>query len=600
MASGFGTSKGNARRVRLPRLLVLVVGMAFICCRAPRLTAQSSSAAVEQPDRLRGTVVNRLTQEPIGRALVFSPDNRFAAMTDDRGRFEFTFAPVERQQTGGSSGGSNFQAQPTFPTAQMLPPGTDRPGQLMARKNGFLPLPGHETVLVRPEQQELTISMVPEARVIGHVILPGADGSDSMQVELYRRQVREGREHWESAGTAMSRADGEFRFADLSAGSYKLFTHELLDRDPLTFNPRGPLFGYPPIYYPAAADFATSAVIRLSPGETFQASLSPTKREYYPVKLGIANGGPGLQEQIQVWPQGNEGPGYSLGYDFRDGSIQGMLPNGTYTLEVSTYGPNAMSGGSNITVAGAALTGPVVTLVPASSIAVSVREQFQRTPAASTVTVGDASGQMFTASARRPNYLQVTLMPEGFGQKQDVSLRPPLGPEDDSLVLENVAPGRYHVRVDTSIGFVSSTTSGETDLQRHLLVVGPGAAPPQIEVTVRDDGAEVQGTIEGIKNDEDRGAEFFTPGQAQANVYFVPMSGSGGQLKEAWVSVGGKFQAEQLPPGTYRVLAFDRQQQDLEYASDEAMRQFDSKAQVISVVPGQKVQLRLSLITASE
>jgi hypothetical protein len=48
------------------------------------------------------------------------------------------------------------------------------------------------------------------------------------------------------------------------------------------------------------------------------------------------------------------------------------------------------------------------------------------------------------------------------------------------------------------------------------------------------------------------------------------------------------------------VLAFDRQQQDLEYASDEAMRQFDSKAQVISVVPGQKVQLRLSLITASE
>jgi hypothetical protein len=207
---------------------------------------------------------------------------------------------------------------------------------------------------------------------------------------------------------------------------------------------------------------------------------------------------------------------------------------------------------------------------------------------------------MFTASARRPNYLQVTLVPEGFGQKQDVSLRPPLGPEDDSLVLENVAPGRYHVRVDTSIGFVSSTTSGETDLQRHLLVVGPGAAPPQIEVTVRDDGAEVQGTIEGIKNDEDRGVEFFTPGQAQANVYFVPMSGSGGQLKEAWVSAGGKFQAEQLPPGTYRVLAFDRQQQDLEYASDEAMRQFDSKAQVISVVPGQKVQLRLSLITTSE
>jgi hypothetical protein len=599
MASAFGTSKGSERRVRLPRLLVFVAGI--VCtCGAARLPAQSGSTAVEQPDRLRGTVVNSLTHEPIGRALVFSPDNRFAAMTDDRGRFEFTFAPGERRQTGGVSSGSNFQAQSTFPTAQMPQPGTDRPGQLMARKNGFLPLPGRETVLVRPEQRELTISMMPEARVIGHVILPSADGSDSMQVELYRRQVREGREHWESAGTAMSRADGEFRFADLPAGSYKLFTHELMDRDPLTSDPRGPLFGYPPIYYPAAADFATSAVIRLSPGETFQASLSPTKREYYRVKLGIANGGPGLQEQIQVWPQGNEGPGYSLGYDYRDGSIRGMLPNGTYTLEVSTYGPNAMTGTSNITVAGTALAGPAITLVPSSSIAVRVREEFQRTQGAATMTVGDASGQMFTASARRPNYLQVSLVPaEEFGQKQGVSLRPPVGPEDDSLVLENVAPGRYHVRVDTSIGFVSSTISGETDLQQHLLVVGPGAAPPPIEVTVRDDGAQVEGTIEGIKNDQDRGAEFFPPGQAQGSVYFVPM-GSGGPLKEAWVSAAGKFQAEQLAPGTYRVLAFDRPQQDLEYASDEVMRRFDSKAQVISVVPGQKVQLRLSLIAASE
>jgi len=53
----------------------------------------------------------------------------------------------------------------------------------------------------------------------------------------------------------MSRSDGEFRFAELSAGSYKLLTHELLDRDPLTFNPRGQLFGYPPVYYPAAPDF---------------------------------------------------------------------------------------------------------------------------------------------------------------------------------------------------------------------------------------------------------------------------------------------------------------------------------------------------------
>jgi hypothetical protein len=36
-------------------------------------------------------VINSVTRAPISHALVSSPDNRFATMTDDEGRFEFTF-----------------------------------------------------------------------------------------------------------------------------------------------------------------------------------------------------------------------------------------------------------------------------------------------------------------------------------------------------------------------------------------------------------------------------------------------------------------------------------------------------------------------------
>jgi len=40
-------------------------------------------------------------------------------------------------------------------------------------------------------------------------------------------------------------------------------------------------------------------------------------------------------------------------------------------------------------------------------------------------------------NGRRPNYLQVTLVPaEEFGFAPGASLRPPTGPEDDSLVIE--------------------------------------------------------------------------------------------------------------------------------------------------------------------
>jgi hypothetical protein len=583
----------------LPRLLRrCTVGFALLCCcRVRPSSAQSAPTEADRADRLRGTVVNSVTHEAIGRALVFSPDNRFATMTDERGHFEFTFARAEGEYGSAFSGPPGVQS-PAISKAPQV--GSDRPFALMARKNGFLAHP-HDLVQLSPEQNEVTISLAPEGRIVGHVILPGADGSDRIQVEVYRRQVHEGRERWEPAGSSVSRADGEFRFAGLRSGSYKLFTHELLDRDPLTSNRRGQLYGYPPVYYPESADFATAAVIRLSAGETFQASLSPLKREYYPVKVGLVNNEPGQSPQIEVWPQGNEGPGYSLGYDFRDGSIQGSLPNGIYTVHVATYGPNAMSGTSNITVAGAAVAQQVVTLSPSASISVSVREQLQQTQGIGTMTVTDQFRREFTANARRPNYLQLTLVPaEGFGFQPGFSLRPPMGPDDESLVLENVVPGRYRVRVDTSVGFVSSITSGGTDLQRQLLVVGAGAAPPPIEVTVRDDGAEVEGTIEGVGGSETAGTREASVGQLQGTVYFLPLDSSAGQSKNTFVLAPGTFQVQQLAPGTYRVLAFDRPQQDFEYASEEVMRQYDSKARIISLVSGQKEQLRLALITAGE
>ena len=54
------------------------------------------------------------------------------------------------------------------------------------------------------------------------------------------------------------------------AGTYKIFTSELMDRDPITFDPRGQLYGYAPIYYPAATDFASASAITLEAGKTFR------------------------------------------------------------------------------------------------------------------------------------------------------------------------------------------------------------------------------------------------------------------------------------------------------------------------------------------
>ena len=152
------------------------------------------------------------------------------------------------------------------------------------------------------------------------------------------------------------------------------------------------------------------------------------------------------------------------------------------SLQQNVFAPNdlQLSGHRNFTVSGAAFSGPGITLLPNSSITVSVKEEFQRTETVTPGTMTFGGLRPSPENGRRPNYLQVTLVSaEEFGPAPAASLRPPSGPEDDSLVIENVKPGHYRVRVNTSIGFVSSITSGGTDLQRQPLVVGGDGSQQQ-------------------------------------------------------------------------------------------------------------------------
>jgi hypothetical protein len=544
-------------------------------------------------------VINSVTHEPISRALVLSPDNSFATMTDDRGRFEFTFTPAEPEQTTAFSTGTlgrGFQ-----------PAASNRRSALMARKVGFVgpnfdqPINVHAFSPLGPDQQEVIISLLPEARIVGHVNIPGSDGSDKMQVALYRRTIRDGHEQWDSVGNASTRADGQFRLAELSPGDYKLLTLEQLDRDPLTAYPRGQLFGYPPLYYPNASDFATAAVIKLAPGETFQATMSPTKRPYYPVNLGLtnplANG-----VAVTVWPEGHPGPGYSLGYNPQIAAIVGSMPDGTYTVQVRDYGPTMMAGSTNFTVRGAPVSGPAVTLLQGASVTVSVKEEFQHTqteppPGNLTFTSGPTAVPQNT---RRPNHLQMNLIPdEEFSLASQVSMRPPVDENDESLVIENVLPGRYRVSVNTGLGYVSAITSGSTDLLQKPLVVGGGTIPA-LEITVRDDGAELDGTLDFAKVGPGRQVLQGRWDGPIGSVYVIPTDKLDSRLKVGSANGDGTFTIQQIAPGTYHVFATDGRPFQMESVSEEWLKRHESEVQVLRVVAEQKEHMRLSLVNPSD
>jgi len=568
---------------------------------ATLLPAQDSPSADPAKLTIRGVVINSVSREPVSKALVFSPDNRLATLTDDQGHFEFVL-PQTSSDPAANSGDEQALGAARISAALAL----NYP--LMARKPGFLnPDNRFGTQPQAFNGSELTLTLVPEALIVGRVVLGSSNQGDRIQVDLYRRMVGEGRARWVPSDSLVARSNGEFRFAGLAPGTYKLFTREQMDRDPLTFDPRGPLYGYPPAYFPNASDFETAAPIQLTPGTTFQAELSPVRQPYYPVKVPVTNASSDTQLMINVSVQGRKGPGFALGYNPRDRKIDGSLPNGNYVIEATSMGLSSGTGSSTLTVKGGAVEGPALTLSPLSSVRINARLDFKVDTDATTPSEDTNQTGPDQVGWRRSN-LNVRLeRVDEFAQDNDTpQLRPPTGPADDTLVFENVTPGRYWVRIDSSRGFAASIASGDLDLLRRPLPVGAGAKVA-VDVTMRDDGAEIEGSIEGIGGNADDSTAS-TPGswvasssaRVSAFVYCIPLADSAGQFREVPIMSNGKFDIQQVPPGAYRVLAFDRPQPELEYRDSEAMRAFDSKGQVIRLAAGQKENVRLQVISSSE
>jgi hypothetical protein len=546
--------------------------------------AQISSQSLQQDDQqsiIKGTVVNAVTHAPIARALVQTPGNSYAMLTDGEGHFEFALPKVDS---------NNTLAESRYAFG---------PSVLIARKPGFLDDPNVRLIEATPGS-EITIPLLPEALIKGRVILSEADPALGITVQIFSRQVQEGKPKWVPAGSARANSNGEFRFAELLPGTYKLVTNELMDNDPAATVPGGQQYGFPPVYYPGGSDFAAAGTIQLAAGQILQADIPLTRQPYYPVRIPVANADLNAGMNITVSVQGHRGPGYSLGYNAEKQRVEGLLPHGNYLVEASTFGQNSAFGAVHLSVAGAPAEGPSLTLTPNSSISVHVVEEFTSTDGHGSGT-WNVGGRSVTVHGPRL-YLQINAeTADDFGQPGHASLRPPSGANDDPLVLENLAPGRYWLRLHSSRGYVAAATMGGVDVLHELLIVAPGSSTP-IEVTMRDDSAELDGTVAGLAappamTDSAVSSRFSPP---QAWVYCIPLPDSPGQFEQLGLSPDGKFNSQAMAPGTYRVLASKNQQTNFPYRDAEAMKAFDAKGQVVHLSAGQKTSVQLQIIPSIE
>jgi hypothetical protein len=532
------------------------------------------------PSSIHGTVLNRVTHEPIGRALVYSPDRQFATLTDDRGYFEFKLPPEPepKQESSGTVFGSSLRFTQN-----------SRPTIFFAKKPGYLSNENRPASYVSPAVSEITLYLVPESLIVGHVNISESEGEVRIRMELFRKEISAGKERWEQAGTFTTWADGEFRFSNLSGGTYKLISTEELDRDPLTFTPGGKLFGYPPAYYPSATDFAGALPLQLAAGATLQADITVTRRAYYNVKIPVANAPAGQQPiNVEVYPLGHPGPGYSLGYNPSEQQIQGMLPDGNYSLKVEMFGPSTMTGILNFSVHGAALEGPPVNLIPDASVVVKVNEEF------SSDQTNIQQGLTDPAGTKRQIGVQVNLTPiDEFNSRDTLAAEQDQEAQDSSLIIRNVRPGQYRVQASSGLGYAASIQSNGKDLLHEPLNVGMGGSVSPIEITLRNDAAELTITPEPGQSAGDQKGR----GDArQLYVYLLPIEGGQVQLSGMFMNEQSTSMSQQLRPGSYRVLVFDQQQEGLDYADKETLKKFESRGQVVELSANHKQQIRANII----
>src|SRR5579863_229795 len=542
---------------------ILVASIFALALASSSVLAQEGQGD-QRKTTISGVVINAVTHAAIGRALVSSGDSRYAMLTDSTGHFEFEL----------------IKSGSEIPTDEVVYLTTRKPGFLNGGDQGINASPG----------QEVTLTLTPESLIVGRVTLSSGDAPTGLALHLFARQTIEGLPRWTRREVAQPNSSGEFRFADLQPGSYKLLTGEMLDRDPDSRIPGGPLYGYPPAYYSGASDFSSASTIELTAGQTVQADFSLAHQPYYPVKIPVIGevNGPGMIVDVSLL--GHKGPGYSLGYNPADHKVEGLLPNGNYLVTAATQGDQSVSGTANIKVAGAPIDGPAMNLIPNNSIAFNVKEEFTDTTWRGSAS-WNVGGRTVPLTGRRM-YLQGTGIEsaEDFGERMNNSIRPPLGPNDESLVIEGISPGRYWIRLHSSRGYVAAATMGTTDVLHQPVVIGPGSTA-SVDIVLRDDYASIEGSVSGLGS----ATPAMGPWTPTAWIACAPLPDSSGEFQQVPIQSDGKFNFT-LPPGSYRVLAFQHHHPNLPYRDAEAMRPYENKGQVIHVEANQKANLQLQLI----
>jgi protocatechuate 3,4-dioxygenase beta subunit len=350
---------------------------------------------------------------------------------------------------------------------------------------------------------------------------------------------------------------------------------------------------YIPVYYPGTTDVETASAIDLRPGTIFNGiDLTVAQAPTLKVRGQIigANGQPAQNAQVMLVPKRRIG--IAMGNQFRGRGlneagtfeIRGVVPGSYDLIAMMNDRGNPTSARVSLDIGGADIEN--VTLVLTPGVTITGRLLLEGMPANT-----------------NPQRLRVTLnsltpMAGGFlggargggGQRGNP---PGLVSADGAFTLQNVAPGDYRVIVQglPRNAYIKMARFGAADALQQGLVVD-GSRSGALDVLVSGN----TGSIEGVVQDERQNPS------ANSQVVLVPDPTKRHRpdlYRSINTDASGKFRLDGIPPGDYKVFAWE----DVEtgaWQDPDFLNRYEEAGRVVRMAENGQATAELRVIPAGQ
>ena len=451
------------------------------------------------------------------------------------------------------------------------------------------------TLTAGQELKDLHLRLQAAAVIRGRVTDEDGDPLANAEVTVLRQTFVAGHKHWDPAGTDRTNDLGEYRIANLPAGTAYISVSPPPDFKSLIENAGTAADArnskpdpsasttYQTTYYPGSPDRSQAAPIQLRAGDEFPANFTLTPSPSLSIRGAVVNVPPRASATIML-----QSRDFSLVLNgtemHKDGSfvIHDVSP-GSYTILASIEGSVPMTARQSLQVGSTNVEGLRLSPQPGTTMQGRVRVESRN-------------------GASRFDPERVFLALQSVDSEQDEGM---LAGRENFSNLAHVAPdgsfqwtdvpaGTYYVQVmgDSASNegwFVKSVAAGGRDISDSGIIVDGGTVTMDLLISANG------GVVEGVAVDR-KGEPI-----ANAVVVAVPESRMRARMdhyRKTVTDQTGRFSLRGLRPGDYTVFAWESVDGEAYYNPD-FLKAYEGRGSTMHASEGERKSLQIEVIPES-